>query len=89
MKRILTIAVLSIAGVSALALAQAPDRLERRVQQLEQTIGRLEKRVSDLEAKAASGGGRGMMGGGMMGGGGMTEDAGKPNEQWRSPDSGR
>ena len=80
MKRILTVAILAITAASALALAQAPDRLERRVQQLEQTIAQLEKRVADLEARA--GRERGGMMGGMMGGG-------RPNEQWRSPDSGR
>lgn len=82
MKRILTIALTGIAMASALVLAQAPDRLERRVQQLEQAMARMEKRLTDLEAKSATGDRRGMMGGGMMGGG-------KPNEQWRSPDSGR
>jgi hypothetical protein len=82
MKRILTIALVGMTIASALALAQAPDRLERRVQQLEQTIQRMEKRLADLEAKSAGSDRRGMMGGGMMGGG-------KPNEQWRAPDSGR
>jgi hypothetical protein len=100
MKRILTIALIGIAMASALVFAQVPDRLERRVQQLEQASARMEKRLADLEAKNATGDRRGMMGGGMMGGGGMMEGGGmmggggtmgggKPNEQWRSPESRR
>ena len=77
MRHVLTISIVALMTASASAVAQAPDRLERRVQQLEQKIARLEKRVADLEAKPASGERRGMMGGG------------KPNEQWRSPDAGR
>ena len=79
MKRILIIALIGFAISGALALAQAPDRLERRVQQLEQTIARMEKRLADLEARSATGDRQGMMGGGGMMGGD------RPNEQWRAP----
>ncbi|MGH8670023.1 MAG: hypothetical protein ACREUN_13360 [Burkholderiales bacterium] len=89
MKRILVIAVLALSAAAGFAMAQAPDRLERRVQHLEETVARLEKRLADLEAKLAGGERRGMMGGGgMMGRGGMM-GGGQPNEQWRSPESGR
>ncbi len=94
MKHTLKTALLALMAASALAFAQgssqpALGRLEHRVQKLEQTIARLEARLSSLEAKIAGGDRGGMMGGGeMMGGGGMM-GGGKPNEQWRSPDTGR
>lgn len=89
MRRLLILVVLVITAASGFAQARTPERLERRVQQLEQTVARLEKRITDLEAKLGSGERRGMMGGGgMMGDGGMM-GGGKPNEQWRSPDAGR
>jgi hypothetical protein len=93
MKRI-RIFVFAAAGllVAAVAVAQQqrPDSLERRLERIEQALAR-------LEAKAREGGGMmdncremmkdggmmgGMMGGGMMGGG-------RPNEQWRKPDTGK
>jgi hypothetical protein len=90
MKRILTIVLIGFAIPGALTLAQAPDRLERRVEQLEQTIARMEKRLADLEARSAGDrqgmmGGGGMMGRGGMMGGGMMGGGGQPNEQWRAP----
>ncbi len=88
MKRIRTFAVAATGLlVAAGALAQQPGSVERRLERIEQALTRPESKVSGREGGGMMESCREMMkDGGLMGG---MMGGGRPNEQWRKPDTGK
>ncbi len=90
-KRLLNAAAAAFLVFSTATFANEA-QLERRLEKLEEALARIEARLAKLESARSENRRGGMMGGGMMGDGmmgGRMMDEGRPNEQWRKPDSNK